>query len=165
MIGATAGTSFHVAAAAFGLATLVNRWPEALTPIRGAGACFLLVAAVKSLSGREATRVAPPSLERLGEDALHAGIRAGLRRPILFPFFFAYLSQFIDPDALPPEYQSLLLAGVLTATLLTVFTAYALLAALFSETVLKRSGRAAPAQRRISLLFHLLGFRAASPGK
>jgi threonine/homoserine/homoserine lactone efflux protein len=99
MLGIQAGGLVHVAAAALGLSALLVQSALAFNVVKYAGAAYLVYLGVRKLLGRERLEAgdarAPVSRARL----FRQGIVVNVLNPKTALFFFAFLPQFVDPDA------------------------------------------------------------------
>jgi threonine/homoserine/homoserine lactone efflux protein len=101
MLGIHAGTLVHVTAAAVGVSALLVRSAAAFNVVKWAGAVYLVVLGVRRLTrgdgnGEHVARALPNrSLRRL----FVQGALVNVLNPKTALFFFAFLPQFIDPDA------------------------------------------------------------------
>jgi threonine/homoserine/homoserine lactone efflux protein len=97
--GITTGTVLFVGLAAAGLSSLLLASTTAFDAVRFAGAAYLVFLGVRRLLGRgldEADAEAPPRTRRR---AYAQGIVVNLTNPKTIVFVFAFLPQFVDPDA------------------------------------------------------------------
>jgi threonine/homoserine/homoserine lactone efflux protein len=99
MLGVQAGALVHVAAAAIGLSALLVQSATAFTVVKYAGALYLVFLGLRKLLGSQRVdplNARPPRrLRRLfGE-----GVVVNVLNPKAALFFFAFLPQFVDPDA------------------------------------------------------------------
>lgn len=99
MLGIQAGGLVHVAAAAVGLSALLLQSALAFNIVKYAGAAYLVYLGLRKLIGRERLAAgaarAPVSRARL----FRQGIVVNVLNPKTALFFFAFLPQFVDPDA------------------------------------------------------------------
>jgi threonine/homoserine/homoserine lactone efflux protein len=97
--GITTGTVVFVGLAAAGLSSLLLASTTAFDAVRYAGAAYLVLLGVRRLLGRgldEADTEAPPRTRRR---AYGQGIVVNLTNPKTIVFVFAFLPQFVDPEA------------------------------------------------------------------
>jgi threonine/homoserine/homoserine lactone efflux protein len=97
--GITTGTIAFVALAAAGLSSLLLASTAAFDAVRYAGAAYLVFLGVRRLLGRgldEADADAPP---RTRQRAYMQGVLVNLTNPKTIVFVFAFLPQFVDPEA------------------------------------------------------------------
>jgi threonine/homoserine/homoserine lactone efflux protein len=99
MLGIQVGGLVHVAAAALGLSALLVQSAVAFSIVKYAGAAYLVYLGLRRLFGRERLETglerAPKTLGRL----FRQGIVVNVLNPKTALFFFAFLPQFVDPDA------------------------------------------------------------------
>ena len=99
MLGIQVGALVHIAAAALGLSALLVQSAVAFSVVKYAGAAYLVFLGLRKLLARErleAGRIrAPRPLGRL----FRQGIVVNVLNPKTALFFFAFLPQFVDPDA------------------------------------------------------------------
>ncbi len=112
-IGVQVGTLFHIAAAAFGLSTLLLSSALAFNVVKYAGAAYLIYLGVKTLLTKEedqATReIQVVSLSRV----FYQGVVVNVLNPKTALFFFAFLPQFIDAARGAVAMQIVLLGTIL----------------------------------------------------
>jgi threonine/homoserine/homoserine lactone efflux protein len=97
--GITTGTVAFVALAAAGLSSLLLASTAAFDAVRYAGAAYLVILGVRRLLGSgldEEDADGPPRTRRR---AYMQGIVVNLTNPKTIVFIFAFLPQFVDPDA------------------------------------------------------------------
>ncbi|MFD7923439.1 LysE family translocator [Streptomyces sp. NPDC059740] len=133
-LGAAAGSLAWAAAAAIGLAAVLQRWDAAYTAVRLAGAVYLVVLGVQSLwAYRGGSAGGPPSPAQPSEAALPGGpaFRQGLLSCLLNPkvgtFFVAVVPQFLphDHSTLPVILAFGAIDAVIAAGWLTLVTVFA----------------------------------------
>ncbi len=162
-VGIHLGTLVHVAAAAIGLSSLLVSSARAFDVVKYAGAAYLVFLGVRTLLGR--TGDEPQALEVDARRRLARGATVQILNPKTALFFFAFLPQFVDPEAGTPGLQILVLG--LTFTVLGVLSdgAYALVAGTFASR-LRGNRRAANVSRVASgTILVGLGVAAALAGR
>jgi threonine/homoserine/homoserine lactone efflux protein len=162
-LGIHLGTLVHVAAAAIGLSSLLVSSAEAFAVVKYAGAAYLVFIGARTLLGRSADE--PQALEVDSRRRLARGATVQILNPKTALFFFAFLPQFVDPEAGATGLQILILG--LTFTLLGLMSdgAYALAAGALSSR-LRGSRRAASVSRWASGTILIgLGVTAALAGR
>jgi threonine/homoserine/homoserine lactone efflux protein len=126
-LGIASGGLVHVLAATVGLSSLLLSSATAFEAVKLAGAAYLVYLGVRRLL----TRVALEPVER-ERRRLAARYRKGVVVNILNPktalFFFAFLPQFVDPDAGAAWLQIATLGVIFVALALVSDTMYALAA-------------------------------------
>lgn len=110
-LGIGAGTLFHIAIVALGLAALLQAVPVAYLVLRVAGAVYLIYLGIRALRSR-----ATLSLQRIEPAPLPAVFWQGVITNVLNPkvalFFLAFLPQFVDPSRGNPVVQIIVLGLV-----------------------------------------------------
>jgi threonine/homoserine/homoserine lactone efflux protein len=162
-VGIHLGTLVHVAAAAIGLSSLLVSSARAFEVVKYAGAAYLVYLGVRTLLGR--TSDEPQALEVDARRRLARGATVQILNPKTALFFFAFLPQFVDPEAGTPGLQILVLG--LTFTVLGFLSdgAYAVAAGTFAAR-LRGNRRAANVSRVASgTILVGLGVAAALAGR
>jgi threonine/homoserine/homoserine lactone efflux protein len=149
VLGISAGTLVHTAAAALGLSALLTSSGLAFTVVKLVGAAYLIYLGVRRMLQPETVgddvRLPRQPLWRI----FRQGVLVNVLNPKTALFMFAFLPQFVDPARGPVELQILLLGAVLALLGLLSDGAYALLAARFGRW-LRTSPRFASSQRYVS---------------
>jgi threonine/homoserine/homoserine lactone efflux protein len=97
--GITTGTIAYVVLATVGLSSLILASSAAFDAVKYVGAAYLLVLGVRRLLGRgleDPDEEAPP---RTRKRAYAQGVFVNLTNPKTIVFIFAFLPQFVDPNA------------------------------------------------------------------
>jgi threonine/homoserine/homoserine lactone efflux protein len=111
-LGVQVGTLFHIAAAAFGLSTLLLSSALAFNVVKYAGAAYLIYLGVKTLLTKET--IDPVLLQKTRlRRVFYQGVIVNLLNPKTALFFFAFLPQFIDPARGIIAMQIILLGTIL----------------------------------------------------
>jgi threonine/homoserine/homoserine lactone efflux protein len=97
--GITTGTIAYVALAAAGLSSLLLASTAAFDAVRYVGAAYLFLLGVRRLLGRGLDRLEAEAPPRTRRRAYAQGIVVNLTNPKTIVFVFAFLPQFVDPDA------------------------------------------------------------------
>ena len=97
--GITTGTIAFVALAAAGLSSLLLASTAAFDAVRYAGAAYLVLLGVRRLLGRGLDEADTDAVPRTRRRAYMQGIVVNLTNPKTIVFVFAFLPQFVDPDA------------------------------------------------------------------
>lgn len=97
--GITTGTIAYVALAAAGLSSLLLASTAAFDAVRYLGAAYLFLLGMRRLLGRGLDHVEEEALPRTRRRAYAQGIVVNLTNPKTIVFVFAFLPQFVDPDA------------------------------------------------------------------
>jgi threonine/homoserine/homoserine lactone efflux protein len=163
-LGAAASALVWGAAAAFGVAALLQRSAEAFEVIKLAGAAYLIFLGLRTLwQSRKADGISPPAgdvppaLPARRAFGLGAGI--DLLNPKTGLFYVAVLPQVI-PHGMPALRSTLLFAGVDSLVAAALFTCVACAAAAFLRW-LRRPGFVRGLERTIGLCMVGLGIRTA----
>jgi threonine/homoserine/homoserine lactone efflux protein len=107
--GITTGTVAYVTLAAAGLSSLLLASTAAFDAVRYAGAAYLVFLGVRRLLGRGHDEADAESVPRTRRRAYMQGILVNLTNPKTIVFVFAFLPQFVDPNAHQPWLQVLVL--------------------------------------------------------
>jgi threonine/homoserine/homoserine lactone efflux protein len=128
MFGIEVGGLVHVAAAAVGLSALLVHSAVAFNAVKYAGAAYLVFLGLRRLLGGVGTDLAPARRPaRIGR-LFRQGIVVNVLNPKTALFFFAFLPQFVDPDAGPVALQITLLGVLFTLMAVASDGAYAVAA-------------------------------------
>ena len=163
-LGIATGGLVHVAFAAVGLSALLLRSAVAFEVVKYAGAAYLIVLGIRRLLAKEV--VADPDVihERSHWKLYRQGVVVNVLNPKTALFFFAFLPQFVNPDAGRVGVQIALLGLVFIAVAFTSDAAYALVAGT-AGSWLKESRGYVKAQRWVSgSVFVGLGVATALSG-
>jgi threonine/homoserine/homoserine lactone efflux protein len=114
--GITTATFTHVALAAVGLSSLILASTVAFDAVRYVGAAYLLVLGVRRLLGRGIERMDEESEPRTRRRAYAQGVVVNLTNPKTIVFVFAFIPQFVDPNA-PHAWLQVLVLGLSFALL------------------------------------------------
>ncbi len=162
-LGIGAGTIFHIAAVALGLAGLLAAVPAAYTAVRFAGAAYLVYLGVRAL------REGGPAAERELRGGSHwAAFRQGVVTNVLNPkvalFFLAFLPQFVTPG--PDAALQVVMLGILFDISGTTVNLAVALGASRAAAGLRANERAQRwAERACGAVFIALGLRLALAGR
>jgi len=97
--GITTGTVVFVGLAAGGLSSLLLASTTAFDAVRYAGAAYLVFLGVRRLLGRGVDEADAEAAPRTRRRAYIQGIVVNLTNPKTIVFVFAFLPQFVDPEA------------------------------------------------------------------
>jgi len=163
-LGIGAGTLFHIAVVALGLAALLQAVPVAYLALRIAGAVYLVYLGIRALRSRTTL-----SLQRIEPAPLPAVFWQGVITNVLNPkvalFFLAFLPQFVDPSRGNPVVQIVVLGLVFdfNGTLVNLAVA---LGSSRAASRLRNANRASRILQRVTgVLFIGLGVRLAFAGR
>ena len=144
-LGLHIGGYVHVAAAAFGLSTLLALVPGAYLAVKLAGALYLVWLGITIIwSGRSENG----QLRSGGEPGKHATLSQSIIVEILNPkaamFFLAFLPQFVDPGAALAVSSQMLVLGFVT---LLTFTSADVVTVVLADFVVARLRNSGTVQR------------------
>ncbi|WP_394690133.1 LysE family translocator [Hoeflea sp.] len=163
--GCTLGIVPHVTASVLGLAALLHTSALAFQTLKYLGVIYLFYMAWQmwhdSAGGAidVSAKNAPPAAGPMR--IVGAGVLLNLLNPKLTLFFFAFMPQFVDPNAVGATAEMLGLAGVFMALTFIVFALYGLLAAQARTHVMSRPKVVRWLTRGFASAFALMGVRLA----
>jgi threonine/homoserine/homoserine lactone efflux protein len=164
MLGIQAGALVHVAAAAVGLSSLLVSSAVAFEAVKYVGAAYLVALGVRRLLVRDDVDDVRVRRERSLRRLFAQGALVNVLNPKTALFFFAFLPQFVDPDAGYAAAQIAFLGLLFVAVALVSDGTYALLAGAAGGR-LRRSRPFVAAQRYVSAgVFVGLGLATALSG-
>jgi threonine/homoserine/homoserine lactone efflux protein len=163
-LGIASGALVHVAFAAVGLSALLLRSAVAFEVVKYAGAVYLIVLGVRRLLTKDVEADPDVVHERSHWRLYRQGVVVNVLNPKTALFFFAFLPQFVNPDAGRVGVQIALLGLVFIAVAFTSDMTYALVAGTAGRW-LKESRGYVRAQRWVSgTVFIGLGVATALSG-
>ena len=120
--GLCTGLVFHVSLAAFGIATVLKRYPKAFTAITWLGAAYLVYLGIGAWRSAGTVTVGGASAETIGTLELYLrGVVMNICNPKVMLFFLALMPRFVDPARGRVAGQFLLLGLVFAVATLIVF--------------------------------------------
>jgi threonine/homoserine/homoserine lactone efflux protein len=128
MLGIQAGALVHISAAAVGLSSLLVSSAVAFDVVKYAGAVYLVALGVRRLLAREDADAVTVRRERSLRRLFVQGAVVNVLNPKTALFFFAFLPQFVDPEAGSVAVQIGVLGVVFIAVAMVSDGAYAVLA-------------------------------------
>ncbi len=163
-LGISAGTLFHIVAAAYGVSALLVQSALAFAAVKYLGAAYLIYLGVQKFREPDASRQpgarAPKTLARL----FSQGVLVNLLNPKTALFFFAFLPQFVEPERGAVAAQILFLGLLYVALAVVTDSAWALVAGTAGQW-LKEDGRFLRTQRYFAgTTFVALGLATAFSG-
>ena len=114
--GITTGTVAYVTLAAVGLSSLILASTAAFDVVKYVGAAYLFVLGVRRLLGRGLEQPDEAAVPRTRRRAYAQGVFVNLTNPKTIVFVFAFLPQFVDPNA-PHAWVQVLVLGLSFALL------------------------------------------------
>jgi threonine/homoserine/homoserine lactone efflux protein len=164
MLGIQAGALVHIAAAAVGLSSLLVSSAVAFETVKYAGAAYLVFLGVRRLLARDDVEAVRIRRERSLRRLFTQGAVVNVLNPKTALFFFAFLPQFVDPDAGYAALQIAILGVLFIAVAVVSDGAYAIVAGSASGW-LRESRAFARVQRYVSgTVFVGLGVATALSG-
>ena len=109
--GITTGTFVHVGLATAGLSSLILASRAAFDAVKYAGAAYLVFLGVRRLLTRAEDRLEEEGRPRTRRKAYTQGVVVNLTNPKTIVFIFAFIPQFVDPNAKHVWLQVLVLGG------------------------------------------------------
>jgi threonine/homoserine/homoserine lactone efflux protein len=97
--GITTGTFVHVGLAAAGLSSLVLASRVAFDAVKYIGAAYLIFLGVRRLLTRQEESLGTERAPRTRRTAYRQGVVVNLTNPKTIVFIFAFIPQFVDPNA------------------------------------------------------------------
>lgn len=160
--GCTLGIVPHMLAAITGLAALLHTSALLFDAVKYAGVAYLIWMAWQTWNDRGSLSLTGKGPHKAS--ALQVTVEAvviNLLNPKLSIFFFAFLPQFITPDAPDALPQMLAMSGVFMAMTLVVFALYGLFAAAVRDHVISRPKVLLWMRRSFAAAFVALGAKLA----
>jgi threonine/homoserine/homoserine lactone efflux protein len=163
-LGVHTGTMVHLSAAALGLSAILVSSSLAFGVIKLVGAGYLIYLGLRALLAGDETPAGPVHHEARLPRIFRQGVLVNVTNPKTALFFFAFLPQFVDPNAGPLPVQIALLGLVFTCLGLITDSSWALASGLAAGWI-KGNASLGRIQRRISgCIFIGLGLATAFVG-
>ena len=148
-LGIAVGAMVHVAAATIGLSSILVSSATAFNVVKYAGAAYLVGMGLWTIfRHRDEAEVSAPSMRRLRR-RFGQGVIVNVLNPKTALFFFAFLPQFVDPDAGAAAVQIAVLGLVFVVIAVVSDSIWALAAGTASER-LRGNRRFLSVQRYVS---------------
>ncbi len=160
-LGTTAGVSFHLFCATFGLAVILKTSAIAFTVVKFTGAMYLIYLAIKTLASKEQIVNDLSDSEKNENSIFWKGIFINILNPKLSIFFLAFLPQFITPNLTSTTLQTLKLGAIFMAMTIAIFIGYGLFASLLRQKVLNSPKILKAIRWCFASIFMALGIRLA----
>ncbi|MGH2808263.1 MAG: LysE family translocator [Actinomycetota bacterium] len=157
----TLGIVPHMVAALTGLAALLHTSAVAFQTLKYAGVVYLLYMAWTTVREKGALVVDEDSAPRSASSVIASGILINLLNPKLTIFFFAFLPQFVSPDASNGLLQMAGLSGVFMVVTFVIFAAYGIFAATVRTQLVSRPRVMTWMRRTFGASFVALGVKLA----
>jgi threonine/homoserine/homoserine lactone efflux protein len=163
--GCTLGIVPHLIAAVTGTAALLRASGVAFDALRIVGVAYLLVMAVATWRDTSELTVRDDQPPRSAPRVIGSAMLSNLLNPKLTVFFFAFLPQFVPPDAPGELERLLLLSGVFMAMTFVVFVLYGVGAAVVRRNVIGRPKVIQRMRRLFAASFLGLGVKLATTSR
>jgi threonine/homoserine/homoserine lactone efflux protein len=160
VIVATLGIVPHMTAAVAGVAALLHTSALAFGALKYLGVFYLLYMAWSTVKDKGALAV-QEGAPRSARKVITSAILLNILNPKLTIFFFAFLPQFVSPDAPQGFLRMLELSAVFMLITFVVFAIYGVFAAAVRQQVISRPGVLAWMRRAFAGSFVALGARLA----
>jgi threonine/homoserine/homoserine lactone efflux protein len=162
-LGFATGLIAHTAAAALGLAVLLQQTPAAYAALRLAGAAYLVYLALRMAFAKDALSLdAAPAARRPLLHIYGQSILMNILNPKVTLFFLAFLPPFADrTSSVPLPWQMVLLGALFAFVTITCFCAVALVAGRLSARLRHNPRHLAPLRWLTAALFLLLATQLA----
>ncbi len=149
VLGISAGSLFHIAAAAFGVSALLASSALMFNFVKYLGAAYLIYLGVRKFLARDETEQAAAFEHKKLSRIFYQGVIVNLLNPKTALFFFAFLPQFVDVSKGAVTMQILLL-GIIFVALGILSDGLWAVAAGTAGNWLKKNARFLRAQRYFS---------------
>jgi len=159
--GCTLGIVPHMLAAITGLATILHASALLFEVIRYAGVAYLLFMAWMTLRENGPLRVEPEAAPRSDAQVVRSAILVNILNPKLSIFFFAFLPQFVEPEAAGALLRMIELSLAFMLMTFAVFLVYGAFASIVRSHVISRPAVMTGMRRTFAAAFAALGLRLA----
>ncbi len=163
--GCTLGIVPHLIAAVTGTAALLRASGVAFDVLRILGLAYLLFMAVTTWRDHSGLVVADDEPRRSAARVIGSAMLSNLLNPKLTVFFFAFLPQFVPPNAPHELERLLLLSGVFMAMTFCVFVLYGVCASMLRRHVIERPQVIQRMRRLFAASFLGLGIKLATSSR
>lgn len=136
-LGCTAGILPHLAATVLGLAAVLHTSAVAFQALKYAGVAYLLFVAYATWRDHSAFAIDQTPTKKTAAGLVVKAFLLNILNPKLTIFFLAFLPQFVEPGAVEPLSQLVVLSAVFMAMTFVVFVAYGFLAHAFRKAVIE----------------------------
>ena len=160
-LGCTAGIVPHLLATVLGLAAVMHTSALAFQMLKLAGVAYLLYLAIVTWKDKTAFAIASTPSTSSAMSLMVKAFLLNILNPKLTIFFLAFLPQFVEPAAVSPLGQMLVLSSVFMAMTFAVFVVYGFLAHTFRKAVIESPRVQAWLRRGFAAAFAGLGANLA----
>ena len=164
-MGCTAGIVPHLLATVLGLAAVLHTSAVAFQALKFAGVAYLFYIAYATWRDKSAFAIDGNSSASSAFALMTKAFLLNILNPKLTIFFLAFLPQFVEPAAVSPLAQLLLLSGVFMVMTFAVFVVYGFLAHSFRKAVIESPRVQAWLRRSFAAAFVGLGVNLAASEK
>lgn len=159
--GCTLGIVPHLTACILGLSAILHMSARVFQGIKLVGALYLLYLAWGMWRDKGSLKLDRTVSQVNGYQIVVKGILINILNPKLTLFFFAFLPQFVPPDAVSPAKQMVGLSAIFMGMTLFFFMIYGILASVISGFLLNSPKRIRWMQRSFALIFAGLAIKLA----
>jgi threonine/homoserine/homoserine lactone efflux protein len=160
-LGCTAGIVPHLLATVLGLAAIMHTSALAFQTVKYAGVAYMFYIAIVTWRDRSAFAIDGTTSKTTATDLVVKAFLLNILNPKLTIFFLAFLPQFVQPGAMEPLLQLLLLSFSFMAMTFAVFVVYGFLAHVFRKAVIESPRVQAWLRRGFAATFAGLGANLA----
>ncbi len=159
--GCTAGIIPHLSASILGLSAVLHMSALAFQVVKFAGAAYLLYLAWTMWRETGSLKFNSHSRKSGLWQIVRRGFLINILNPKLSIFFLAFLPLFVNPDALSPTLNMVLLSLMFMAMTLVIFILYGISANAVRRYVVSSPGLIVWLQRSFAVTFAALGIKLA----
>ena len=159
--GCTAGIIPHLSASILGLSAVLHMSALAFQVVKFAGAAYLLYLAWAMWRETGSLKFDSHSRKSGLWQIVRRGFLINILNPKLSIFFLAFLPLFVNPDALSPTLNMVLLSLMFMAMTLVIFILYGISANAVRRYVVSSPGLIVWLQRSFAVTFAALGIKLA----
>lgn len=159
--GCTAGIVPHLAASTLGLSAVLHMSAQVFQIIKLAGVLYLLYLAWSMWRDKGSLKLDKTVTEVNGFHIVVKGILINILNPKLTLFFFAFLPQFVSPDAISPTKQMIGLSSIFMGMTFVIFVLYGILASVISRYLINSPKAIRRIQRSFAIVFAGLAVKLA----
>lgn len=160
-LGCTAGIVPHLLATILGLAAIMHTSALAFQALKYAGVAYLFYIAMATWRDKSAFAIDGTSATTTAAGLVLKAFLLNILNPKLTIFFLAFLPQFVQPGAMEPLWQLMILSATFMSMTFVVFVAYGFLAHVFRQAVIESFQVQAWLRRGFAATFAGLGAHLA----
>jgi len=159
--GCTLGILPHLTASILGLSAILHMSARAFQILKLAGSVYLLYLAWSMWRNTGTLKFDREVSNNSVFQIILKGILINILNPKLTLFFFAFLPQFVPPDAVSPIRQMIGLSAVFMGLTLVIFILYGILASGISTYMINSPKAIGRTQKSFAVIFAILAARLA----